>query len=89
MLRVAGGDGAPASFLGVDCPKKQVALFQPSGAVEDGAADQDRRVVAPKLFSFDALFTQDHSQASYSLKFPYLQEEKTVIRPMKRLRRDI
>ncbi|XP_049940798.1 kinesin-like protein KIF26A [Schistocerca serialis cubense] len=62
MLRVSGGEGAPASHLSVDCGKKQVALFQPAAAATAPAVDQDRRVLAPKLFAFDALFSHDHSQ---------------------------
>jgi hypothetical protein len=78
MLRVCGGatTGAttgsntttsdaptPASFLTVDSRKKQVTLFDPA-ACGGTAAPEDRRVgvAAPKMFAFDAIFTQDDSQ---------------------------
>ncbi|XP_069691784.1 kinesin-like protein CG14535 isoform X3 [Periplaneta americana] len=54
---------APASFFSVDSRKKQVTLFDPA-ACGGTAAPEDRRVgvAAPKMFAFDAIFTQDDSQ---------------------------
>jgi hypothetical protein len=73
MLRVSGGGaaasetpgpaGGTASFFSVDSRKKQVTLFDPA-ACGGSAAPEDRRVgvAAPKMFAFDAIFTQDDSQ---------------------------
>ncbi|PSN34765.1 hypothetical protein C0J52_21183 [Blattella germanica] len=75
MLRVCGtapngGSGAEvpastgaASFFSVDSRKKQVTMFDPA-ACGGSAAPEDRRVgvAAPKMFAFDAIFSQDDSQ---------------------------
>ncbi|KAJ9596224.1 hypothetical protein L9F63_027152, partial [Diploptera punctata] len=52
-----------ASFFTVDSRKKQVTLFDPA-ACGGTAAPEDRRVgvAAPKMFAFDAIFTQEDSQ---------------------------
>lgn len=70
MLRVSTPtNGSPqegsatGSFFSLDKRKKQVTLFDP--AVCSGvSAPEDRRVgvAAPKMFAFDAIFSQDDSQ---------------------------
>jgi hypothetical protein len=58
-----GPAGGTASFFSVDSRKKQVTLFDPA-ACGGTAAPEDRRVgvAAPKMFAFDAIFTQEDSQ---------------------------
>lgn len=53
------------SFFSLDKRKKQVTLIDPS-ACNGSAAPEDRRVgvAAPKMFAFDAIFSQDDSQVS-------------------------
>lgn len=90
MLRVsnstASSTGAPGvesessnSFFSLDKRKKQVTLIDPS-ACNGSAAPEDRRVgvAAPKMFAFDAIFSQDDSQVSrllgcLGMKFPYFR----------------
>lgn len=70
MLKVTGVPSTLPSgsqtFFNVDSRKKQVTLYDPAvcGAP---TAPEDRRVgvAAPKMFAFDAIFTQDDSQVSY------------------------
>ena len=72
MLRmsapVSGSDlGGANSFFSLDKRKKQVTLVDPSTCNGGGsAAPEDRRVAvaAPKMFAFDAIFSQDDSQVS-------------------------
>ncbi|KAL1509091.1 hypothetical protein ABEB36_003885 [Hypothenemus hampei] len=72
MLRVSnptqttqdlGGSGSN-SFFSLDKRKKQVTLVDPSILSGSSAAPVDRRVgvAAPKMFAFDAIFSQDDSQ---------------------------
>lgn len=53
------------SFFTLDKRKKQVTLVDPS-VCSGSAAPEDRRigVAAPKMFAFDAIFSQDDSQVS-------------------------
>ncbi|XP_045480277.1 kinesin-like protein CG14535 isoform X2 [Harmonia axyridis] len=69
MLRVSdptgaspGDSGSSNSFFSLDKRKKQVTLIDPSCG--GSAAPEDRRVgvAAPKMFAFDAIFSQDDSQ---------------------------
>lgn len=55
------------SFLTLDKRKKQVTLIDPS--VCNGLTPEDRRVgvAAPKMFAFDAIFSQDDSQVQFYL----------------------
>ncbi|XP_021928762.1 kinesin-like protein GA13060 isoform X2 [Zootermopsis nevadensis] len=55
--------GGSASFFSVDSRRKQVTLFDPA-ACGSTATPEDRRVgvAAPKMFAFDAIFTQEDSQ---------------------------
>uniref|UniRef100_A0A673YRM2 Kinesin family member 26A n=1 Tax=Salmo trutta TaxID=8032 RepID=A0A673YRM2_SALTR len=68
MMRICPSLEAPdssesMSFLKVDPRKKQLTLYDPS--VNDRANSGHRRatVAVPKIFAFDAVFTQDASQA--------------------------
>ncbi|XP_038865002.1 kinesin-like protein KIF26A [Salvelinus namaycush] len=68
MMRICPSLEAPdssesMSFLKVDPRKKQLTLYDPS--VNDHANSGHRRatVAVPKIFVFDAVFTQDASQA--------------------------
>ncbi|XP_071056035.1 kinesin-like protein CG14535 isoform X2 [Onthophagus taurus] len=69
MLRVStptsnlGETGSTNGFFNLDKRKKQVTLIDPS-ACSGLAAPEDRRVgvAAPKMFAFDAIFSQDDSQ---------------------------
>lgn len=78
MLRVSSPsnaspqEGSPggSSFFNLDKRKKQVTLYDPgvSGVAGGGTtAPEDRRVgvAAPKMFAFDAIFSQDDSQVSF------------------------
>lgn len=81
MLRVAAPPtgsaqetGSSNSFFSLDKRKKQVTLIDPSACGGGAAAPEDRRlaVAAPKMFAFDAVFSQDDSQVGNSM-FIYLQ----------------
>ncbi|XP_069772652.1 kinesin-like protein KIF26A isoform X2 [Narcine bancroftii] len=68
MVRICPSQGASdtsesMSFLKVDSRKKQITLYDP--AVSGHLSSTHRRTVvaAPKMFAFDAIFTQDASQA--------------------------
>ncbi|XP_067009500.2 kinesin-like protein CG14535 [Anabrus simplex] len=52
-----------SSFFNIDARKKQVTLFDPA-LCGGSSAPEDRRVgvAAPKMFAFDAIFSQDDSQ---------------------------
>lgn len=57
------------SFLKVDGHKKQLTLLEPSPntpstSAAAAAVAQRRSASAPKMFAFDAIFTQDASQVS-------------------------
>lgn len=74
MLRVASPpsgsstDHSPNSFFSLDKRKKQVTLVDPTSC-SGSSAPEDRRVgvAAPKMFAFDAIFSQDDSQVNYSI----------------------
>uniref|UniRef100_A0A3B1KDB4 Kinesin family member 26A n=1 Tax=Astyanax mexicanus TaxID=7994 RepID=A0A3B1KDB4_ASTMX len=51
------------SFLKVDQRKKQLTLYEPSLLAQPTAAHRRTPLAAPKMFAFDAVFTQDASQA--------------------------
>lgn len=71
MLRVASPHSSGSSpdtsgsysFFNLDKRKKQVTLLDPS-VCNGTAAPEERRigVAAPKMFAFDAIFSQDDSQ---------------------------
>ncbi|TNM95456.1 hypothetical protein fugu_016539 [Takifugu bimaculatus] len=52
------------SFLKVDSRKKQLTLYDPASSPHSGSGHRRSATVAvPKIFAFDAVFTQDASQA--------------------------
>ncbi|XP_043553472.1 kinesin-like protein KIF26A isoform X2 [Chiloscyllium plagiosum] len=69
MVRICPSQGAndtseSMSFLKVDSRKKQITLYDPSVSGHSGSAHRRApAVAAPKMFAFDAVFTQDASQA--------------------------
>ncbi|KYQ46807.1 hypothetical protein ALC60_14191, partial [Trachymyrmex zeteki] len=60
MLRVSSGDGG--SFFSADKRKKQVTLVDPASGQSSSAEDRRPTVAAPKMFAFDAIFTEEDSQ---------------------------
>lgn len=62
MLRVSPGDGG--SFFNADKRKKQVTLVDPASGQSSSAEDRRPTVAAPKMFAFDAIFTEEDSQVS-------------------------
>ncbi|KAL0115090.1 hypothetical protein PUN28_010579 [Cardiocondyla obscurior] len=60
MLRVSSGDGG--SFFNADKRKKQVTLVDPTSGQSSSAEDRRPTVAAPKMFAFDAIFTEEDSQ---------------------------
>ncbi|XP_035725719.1 kinesin-like protein CG14535 isoform X2 [Vespa mandarinia] len=60
MLRVSPGDGG--SFFNADKRKKQVTLVDPASGQSSSAEDRRPTVAAPKMFAFDAIFTEEDSQ---------------------------
>lgn len=72
MLRVgATGEGpfvSGSQTFTLDKRKKQVTLYEnPQSASSTTAPPEDRKlgVAAPKMFAFDAIFSQDDSQVNY------------------------
>ncbi|XP_078418616.1 kinesin-like protein KIF26A isoform X2 [Cetorhinus maximus] len=68
MVRICPSQGAndtseSMSFLKVDSRKKQITLYDPSVSGHFSSAHRRTAVAAPKMFAFDAVFTQDASQA--------------------------
>ncbi|KAH1019392.1 hypothetical protein HUJ04_009218 [Dendroctonus ponderosae] len=61
---VADTGGGSNNFFSLDKRKKQVTLVDPS-ILNGSSAPEDRRVgvAAPKMFAFDAIFSQDDSQS--------------------------
>lgn len=62
MLRVSSGEGG--SFFNADKRKKQVTLVDPTSGQSSTAEDRRPTVAAPKMFAFDAIFTEEDSQVS-------------------------
>ncbi|XP_015113333.1 kinesin-like protein CG14535 isoform X1 [Diachasma alloeum] len=60
MLRVSSGEGG--SFFNADKRKKQVTLVDPTAGQSSTAEDRRPTVAAPKMFAFDAIFTEEDSQ---------------------------
>ncbi|XP_034945741.1 uncharacterized protein [Chelonus insularis] len=60
MLRVSSGKGG--SFFNADKRKKQVTLIDPTAGQSSTAEDRRPTVAAPKMFAFDAIFTEEDSQ---------------------------
>ncbi|XP_029032702.2 uncharacterized protein LOC114871226 isoform X2 [Osmia bicornis bicornis] len=60
MLKVSPGEGG--SFFNADKRKKQVTLIDPTAGQSSSADDRRPTVAAPKMFAFDAIFTEEDSQ---------------------------
>nr|XP_046229207.1 kinesin-like protein KIF26A isoform X2 [Scatophagus argus] len=60
MVRICGESSESTSLLKVDGRKKQLTLYESSAS---GLSQRRSSVLAPKTFMFDAVFTQDASQA--------------------------
>lgn len=71
MLRVSSGEGG--SFFNADKRKKQVTLVDPSSGQTSTAEDRRPTVAAPKMFAFDAIFTEEDSQVSSGKVVAYLK----------------
>lgn len=69
MLRVSPGDGG--SFFNADKRKKQVTLVDPASGQSSSAEDRRPTVAAPKMFAFDAIFTEEDSQVSLCKDYKY------------------
>ncbi|XP_015206348.2 kinesin-like protein KIF26A isoform X2 [Lepisosteus oculatus] len=68
MMRICPSQGGnetseSMSFLKVDPRKKQLTLYDPSANGHTNSGHRRAVVAAPKMFAFDAVFTQDASQA--------------------------
>ncbi|XP_035242594.1 kinesin-like protein KIF26A isoform X2 [Anguilla anguilla] len=68
MMRICPSQGAhdtseSMSFLKVDPRKKQLTLYDPTASAHPNSGHRRAAVAAPKMFAFDAVFTQDASQA--------------------------
>uniref|UniRef100_A0A6Q2X0G8 Kinesin motor domain-containing protein n=1 Tax=Esox lucius TaxID=8010 RepID=A0A6Q2X0G8_ESOLU len=68
MMRICPSLEAPdssesMSFLKVDPRKKQLTLYDPSVNERANSGHRRATVAVPKIFAFDAVFTQDASQA--------------------------
>ncbi|KAL0969081.1 hypothetical protein UPYG_G00222390 [Umbra pygmaea] len=68
MMRICPSLEAPdssecMSFLKVDPRKKQLTLYDPSVNDRTNSGHRRTTVAVPKIFAFDAVFTQDASQA--------------------------
>lgn len=61
MLRVSG-PGEGGSFFNADKRKKQITLVDPASASTSTAEDRRPAVSAPKMFAFDAIFTEEDAQ---------------------------
>jgi len=86
ILRVTkGADEQPAAtaepgnnFMSVDKKHRQLTLIDPNAPP---ASDGSRRVgvAAPKMFAFDALFTQEDSQVIYEISISSLGTMKRTM----------
>ncbi|KAJ8399158.1 hypothetical protein AAFF_G00415370 [Aldrovandia affinis] len=68
MMRICPSQGPhdtseSMSFLKVDPRKKQLTLYDPAANAHSNSGHRRAVVTAPKMFAFDAVFTQDASQA--------------------------
>lgn len=63
------------SFLKVDSRKKQLTLYDPASSPHSSSGHRRSATVAvPKIFAFDAVFTQEASQVSTSRRlYDYLR----------------
>lgn len=73
MMRIcpsleAADSSESQSFLKVDSRKKQLTLYDPASSPHSSSGHRRSATVAvPKIFAFDAVFTQDASQVRASL----------------------
>lgn len=58
------------SFLKVDTRKKQLTLYDPSVNTQPTSVHRRAVLPAPKMFAFDAVFSQDASQVRAAVKMP-------------------
>ncbi|KAL4656400.1 kinesin-like protein KIF26A isoform X2 [Arapaima gigas] len=68
MMRICPSQGPhdsseSMSFMKVDPRKKQLTLYDPALNTQSNSGHRRTTVAAPKMFAFDAVFTQDASQA--------------------------
>ncbi|XP_018583312.1 kinesin-like protein KIF26A isoform X3 [Scleropages formosus] len=68
MMRICPSQGPhdsseSMSFMKVDPRKKQLTLYEPSLNTQSNSGHRRTAVAVPKMFAFDAVFTQDASQA--------------------------
>lgn len=60
------------SFLKVDSRKKQLTLYDPASSPHSSSGHRRSATVAvPKIFAFDAVFTQDASQVMDIIFVPF------------------
>lgn len=75
MMRIcpsleASDSSESQSFLKVDSRKKQLTLYDPASSPHSGSGHRRSATVAvPKIFAFDAVFTQDASQVRRHYKY--------------------
>lgn len=75
MLKVgATGEGpftTSSQTFCLDKRKKQVTLYENAPSTSASSAPEDRKigVAAPKMFAFDAIFSQDDSQVYFIIVF--------------------
>lgn len=63
MLRLCPTSESSDSFLTIDSRKKQVTVYDPLSCGTSTPAERRAGVSAPKMFAFDAVFSQDDTQA--------------------------
>lgn len=79
MMRIcpsleASDSSESQSFLKVDSRKKQLTLYDPASSPHSGSGHRRSATVAvPKIFAFDAVFTQDASQVRTSRRHQNLR----------------
>lgn len=73
MLKVSPGEGG--SFFNADKRKKQVTLVDPTAGQSSSADDRRPTVAAPKMFAFDAIFTEEDSQVSSFRVFEIIRKD--------------
>lgn len=79
ILRVARGDEPPppttttttepGNFMSVDKKHRQLTLIDPNAPPPTSDGGRRVGVAAPKMFAFDALFTQEDSQVKIDYYF--------------------
>ncbi|XP_067119861.1 kinesin-like protein CG14535 isoform X1 [Centruroides vittatus] len=63
MLRLCPTSESSDSFLTIDSRKKQVTVYDPLSCGTSTPVERRAGVSAPKMFAFDAVFSQDDTQA--------------------------